>query len=40
MGTDSPNYSDGQARPIVYLNSNVKITEGNGSKDKPYKLAI
>ena len=33
---------DGEAmiRPVLYLDSNVKITEGNGSKDKPYKLAI
>ena len=28
------------ARPVVHLKSNIKITEGNGSKETPYILAV
>ena len=27
-------------QPTLYLNSNIKITSGDGSSDNPYRLSI
>ena len=30
----------GGARPVVYLKSEIKITEGTGEQNNPYKLGL
>ncbi len=30
----------GTARPVLYLKSNVKVTNGNGSKTNPYYISL
>ena len=33
-------YYNYEVRPVLYLNSNAKITSGTGSLNDPYKLSI